>query len=114
VFMTGRSQAVRLPKAYRFETGEVFIERTPDGILLRPAPGAPLGQRLLAILGEHDFTWLERAPQGELERDAAWWAAHGLAPEPAQRLAQPAARKTAKRATRAKKKPAAAKTPSRR
>lgn len=27
VFMTGRSQAVRLPKAYRFETDEVLIER---------------------------------------------------------------------------------------
>ena len=27
VFMTGRSQAVRLPKTYRFETDEVRIER---------------------------------------------------------------------------------------
>ncbi|MEX1168058.1 MAG: AbrB/MazE/SpoVT family DNA-binding domain-containing protein [Hydrogenophaga sp.] len=36
VFATGRSQAVRLPKAYRFSTTEVTIERVGDGILLRP------------------------------------------------------------------------------
>lgn len=110
VFMTGRSQAVRLPKAYRFETGEVFIERTRDGILLRPAPSAPLGQRLLAVLGEHDFAWFERAPQGDLERDAAWWAAHGVDPEPAQKTS----RKPAKGAASAKKKPALVRTQGRR
>lgn len=27
IFITGGSQAVRLPKAFRFETGEVFIRR---------------------------------------------------------------------------------------
>ena len=36
VFTTGRSQAVRLPKAYRFNTKEVTIERRGDGIVLRP------------------------------------------------------------------------------
>ena len=34
VFMTGRSQAVRLPKAYRFDFDEVLIERRPDGAVL--------------------------------------------------------------------------------
>ncbi len=29
IFMTGRSQAVRLPKAYRFDGNEVFIRRDP-------------------------------------------------------------------------------------
>jgi antitoxin VapB len=29
VFTTGRSQAVRLPKAFRFEASEVFIRRDP-------------------------------------------------------------------------------------
>ena len=28
VFMTNRSQAVRLPKEYQFETDEVFIRKT--------------------------------------------------------------------------------------
>ena len=36
VFATGRSQAVRLPKAYRFATLEVFIERKGDAVILRP------------------------------------------------------------------------------
>jgi len=38
VFQTGRSQAVRLPAAYRFDTKEVFVRRdeaTGDVILSR-------------------------------------------------------------------------------
>ena len=38
IFTTGRSQAVRLPAAFRFDTKEVFIERDPrtgDVILSR-------------------------------------------------------------------------------
>jgi antitoxin VapB len=30
IFTNGRSQAVRLPAAYRFETKEVFIRRDPE------------------------------------------------------------------------------------
>ena len=36
VFTTGRSQAVRLPKAFRFDTAEVTIERQGDALVLRP------------------------------------------------------------------------------
>ena len=36
VFTTGRSQAVRLPKAFRFDTDEVTVERVGDAVLLRP------------------------------------------------------------------------------
>jgi antitoxin VapB len=36
VFKTGRSQAVRLPKEYRFDTDEVTIERVGDAVVLRP------------------------------------------------------------------------------
>lgn len=36
IFTTGRSQAVRLPKAYRFDTQEVFIERKGEAVILRP------------------------------------------------------------------------------
>ena len=34
LFVNGRSQAVRLPKAYRFEGKEVYIKKVPDGVLL--------------------------------------------------------------------------------
>ena len=36
VFITGRSQAVRLPKEFRFNTKEVTIERQGDAVILRP------------------------------------------------------------------------------
>ena len=36
VFTTGRSQAIRLPKAYRFNTKEVLIERQGNAVILRP------------------------------------------------------------------------------
>lgn len=36
VFMNGRSQAVRLPKAFRFDTEEVTVERVGDSVVLRP------------------------------------------------------------------------------
>ena len=35
VFMSGNSQAVRLPKEFRFDTDEVEIERRGDEIVLR-------------------------------------------------------------------------------
>ena len=36
VFQTGRSQAVRLPKAYRFNGTEVVIKAFGNGVLLLP------------------------------------------------------------------------------
>lgn len=36
VFTTGRSQAVHLPKAFRFSTSEVTVEKQGDAVILRP------------------------------------------------------------------------------
>ncbi len=36
LFANGRSQAVRLPKAFRFEGNEVYIKKVPEGVLLIP------------------------------------------------------------------------------
>jgi len=36
LFINGRSQAVRLPKAYQFEGKEVYIKKTSQGVLLLP------------------------------------------------------------------------------
>jgi antitoxin VapB len=36
LFINGRSQAVRLPKTYRFEGKEVYIKKVSQGILLIP------------------------------------------------------------------------------
>jgi antitoxin VapB len=39
LFMNGRSQAVRLPKEFRFEGTEVSIRRSGGGVLLEPVGG---------------------------------------------------------------------------
>ena len=36
LFVNGRSQAVRLPKEYRFEGDEVFINKVGDTVVLCP------------------------------------------------------------------------------
>jgi len=38
IFNSGRSQALRLPKAYNFVTKEVYIERDGDKVILIPKP----------------------------------------------------------------------------
>ena len=38
VFMTNRSQAVRLPKAFQFNTDEVLIRKVGDDVILSPRP----------------------------------------------------------------------------
>jgi virulence-associated protein VagC len=58
VFWTGRSQAVRLPREFRFDTSEVSIRRDGTRVVLEPV---------------------------EVERDAngwplAWWQLAGSAP----------------------------------
>jgi len=65
IFTTGRSQAVRLPKAYRFDTTEVLIEKVGNAVILRPKQdeAAPWGTRLQTILSG----W-EGMPEA-LERD---------------------------------------------
>ncbi|HVL65696.1 MAG TPA: type II toxin-antitoxin system VapB family antitoxin [Vicinamibacterales bacterium] len=38
VFMNNRSQAVRLPKEFQFDTDEVFIRREGEAVILSPRP----------------------------------------------------------------------------
>ena len=38
IFMNNRSQAVRLPKGFRFQTKEVFIRKEGDEVILSPRP----------------------------------------------------------------------------
>ncbi|MBC7618072.1 MAG: AbrB/MazE/SpoVT family DNA-binding domain-containing protein [Candidatus Saccharibacteria bacterium] len=72
VFITGRSQAVRLPKAFRFATSEVTIERQGDAVILRPKlDNATWAQQVLAAVAAFDSGFkLERAdewPQSDRE-----------------------------------------------
>lgn len=54
LFWSGRSQAVRLPKEYRFEGEEVRIRRHGAAVILEPLP--------------KDWSWLD-AVSGPLDRD---------------------------------------------
>ena len=40
LFKNGRSQAVRLPKEFRFSGKEVFIERDGEKVILKPKPSS--------------------------------------------------------------------------
>lgn len=54
LFVNGRSQAVRLPKAFRFEgMTEVYIQRDGDRVILTPTSKPPM-QRLIAALDEFE------------------------------------------------------------
>ena len=66
LFQNGRSQAVRLPKAFRF-TGvtEVNIERDGERVILSPK-ARPSIERLIAALDEFD----PAAPLPEREQPA--------------------------------------------
>ena len=66
VFTTGRSQAVRLPKEFRFSTKEVTIERQGDAVVLRPKlDSATWAQQVLAAVAAFD-------PNLKLERAEEW------------------------------------------
>ena len=53
LFMHGRSQAVRLPKEFRFEGSEVFVRRVGADVVLSSQPKAPM-QDLLDALNEFE------------------------------------------------------------
>ena len=70
IFWSGRSQAVRLPKDFRFETAEVRIRRHGNAVILEPVA--------------EDWAWLD-AIAGKLDDDFV--SAAGEQPEPQERPA---------------------------
>ena len=48
VFMSGRSQAVRIPKKYRFDTSEVQIQKKGNKIILSPIDRKKLLEKFLS------------------------------------------------------------------
>jgi antitoxin VapB len=78
LFTNGRSQAVRLPAAYRFDTKEVFIRRDPEtgDVILSRRP-ATWDDFLAALEGTDipaDFLSEQERNQGTQDRDPfeAW------------------------------------------
>jgi antitoxin VapB len=71
LFTNGRSQAVRLPAAYRFDAKEVFIRRDPDtgDVILSRRPTDWDG--FFAALRESDVpaNFLDREERNQVEQD---------------------------------------------
>ena len=63
VFMSGRSQAVRLPKSYRFDAKEVAIRRVGDSIILTPLVADWASQVRAAFDNFSDAEPMIRAPE---------------------------------------------------
>ncbi|GHU00781.1 antitoxin [Alphaproteobacteria bacterium] len=59
IFKNGQSQAVRLPKEFRFDTTEVFITREGDKVILFPKPN---------MTWEEFFAKYEDCPELDLDR----------------------------------------------
>ncbi len=78
LFRHGGSQAVRLPKAFRFEGTEVLIEKDGDSVILKPKPKPAF--KTLGDFARHlaekfpegaDFPDVERTQEYE-KRDLTW------------------------------------------
>lgn len=65
VFTTGRSQAVRLPKEFRFDSETVLIHREGSSVILEPVREWPAGYVESFAGLPDDF---ERPPQGKIEK----------------------------------------------
>ena len=65
VFWTGRSQAVRLPKEFRFDSEKVLVHREGNAVVLEPVREWPENYVESFSGVPDDF---ERPPQGEVEK----------------------------------------------
>lgn len=70
VFWSGRSQAVRLPKAFRLETDEVRIRRHGRSVILEPVARDWDWLEALAGTVDADFASAVAEQPGEQERPA--------------------------------------------
>jgi antitoxin VapB len=68
VFWSGRSQAVRIPREFRFDTDTVLVRRRGKAVVIEPVDEWPEGWVDSFSRIPCDF---ERPPQGEVERREA-------------------------------------------
>jgi len=70
LFTNGRSQAVRLPKTYRFEGKEVYIKKVSAGVLLIPKDRSAWdlwGENLM----KHEKPFMTERNQPEIQQERA-------------------------------------------
>ncbi len=79
IFMTNRSQAVRLPKEFQFDTKEVFIRKEGNDVILSPRPtdwGTYFESRIVASPG-----FMQNVEDQPLQERALWTSRDGDEPE---------------------------------
>ena len=71
LFTNGRSQAVRLPAAYRFDTKEVFIRQDPEtgDVILSRKPASWDGFFAALKGGEVPADFLDQTERGQVSHD---------------------------------------------
>jgi antitoxin VapB len=65
LFINGRSQAVRLPKEYRFEGSQVFIKKVGDAVMLIPYTQS--WQTLIDSLDQFSNDFMESREQPQIQ-----------------------------------------------
>jgi antitoxin VapB len=78
LFQHGGSQAVRLPKEFRFKGEEVAIEKRGGGVLLKPVPApafetlADVARHLAARYPDASNFTIVKRPRVQQRRDLDW------------------------------------------
>lgn len=70
IFWSGRSQAVRLPKEFRFQTDKVRIRRHGSAVILEPIAGDWTWLDAIAGTLDDDFTQAANEETGQQARPA--------------------------------------------
>ena len=73
LFTHGGSQAVRLPKAYRFEGKEVTIRKEGDAVVLEPTPtklsGEALWAKIDSLMQGDEIPYVTQPTAEDVDRD---------------------------------------------
>ncbi len=69
IFMTGRSQAVRIPKAYRFSGSAVSVRKEGNSLVLTPLGDKITLEKFLSMPAFPDFELDRNAGLKEQERE---------------------------------------------
>lgn len=70
IFENGRSQAVRLPKEYRFSSNEVFINKIGETLIIMPKESRWESFMKAIDMFSPDYMEEGRSPQTDTERES--------------------------------------------
>lgn len=68
VFQNGRSQAIRLPKEFRVDTSEVYLQRTREGFLVIPKDPWELFEEGVEAISDSFFEGCRQQPEQQTRK----------------------------------------------